>query len=153
MSDLLGIIPAITGKIEVVYEGEQEGAAIVAENLIGEAVRSQFDTIFPKIEKLTKENDENPYSELLEWFSAGNRFELPENINDQEYEDLLDTIPSLRSLVTKYYSNYDTSEVPFIMEFILWSLTEYSKLGKDRYDEGFQFNDLFNSYLSDSLKN
>jgi magnesium chelatase subunit I len=30
----MGIIPSITGKVELVYEGEQEGAAYVAQNLM-----------------------------------------------------------------------------------------------------------------------
>ena len=69
MSDFIGIIPSITGKIELVYEGEQEGAAIVAENLIGDAVRTQFETYFPKLEKLSKEGERNPYSDVLDWFA------------------------------------------------------------------------------------
>lgn len=48
LSDFLGIIPAITGKVELVYEGEQEGAAQVAYNLIGEAVKSLFPEFFLK---------------------------------------------------------------------------------------------------------
>ena len=36
----MGIIPAITGKVELVYEGEQEGAAVVAEYLLGNAVKT-----------------------------------------------------------------------------------------------------------------
>src|SRR5690606_4124012 len=61
LSDFVGIIPAITGKVELVYEGEQEGAAVVAYNLIGEAVKSLFVEMFPKIEKLKKQEDESPY--------------------------------------------------------------------------------------------
>jgi magnesium chelatase subunit I len=54
LSDFMGIIPAITGKVELVYEGEQEGAAIVAQHLINDAIKSYFPAYFPKIEKLEK---------------------------------------------------------------------------------------------------
>ena len=42
LSDFMGVIPAITGKVELVYEGEQEGAAVVAQHLINDAIRTFF---------------------------------------------------------------------------------------------------------------
>ena len=53
--DFMSIIPSITGKVELVYEGEQEGADQVAKLLIDSAVESQFDNLFPRISKLEKE--------------------------------------------------------------------------------------------------
>src|SRR5690606_12605576 len=61
LADFMGIIPAITGKVELVYEGEQEGAAVVAQHLIGDAVKSFFPMFFPKIEKLERQDQESPY--------------------------------------------------------------------------------------------
>jgi magnesium chelatase subunit I len=51
LSDLSMILPAITGKVEMVYEGEQQGAEVVARKLIGEAVGKLFETKFPAIER------------------------------------------------------------------------------------------------------
>ena len=65
MSDLVGIIPSITGKIELVYEGEQEGPYQVAFNLLEKAFRSQFVNYFPNPELFKKRKGtagENPYS-------------------------------------------------------------------------------------------
>src|SRR5690606_17279101 len=42
IADLIGIIPSITGKVELVYEGEQEGPYQVAMNLLEKAIRTQF---------------------------------------------------------------------------------------------------------------
>ena len=42
LSDFTSIIPAITGKVELVYEGEQEGAAFVANHLIDKAIKKPF---------------------------------------------------------------------------------------------------------------
>src|SRR5437868_3240372 len=67
ISDLAGIIPSITGKIELVYEGEQEGPYQVAYNLMEKAIRTRLDVYFPNPEayeeKRTKEmtTHENPY--------------------------------------------------------------------------------------------
>ncbi|MDX1463888.1 MAG: sigma 54-interacting transcriptional regulator, partial [Marinirhabdus sp.] len=68
LSDFMGVIPAITGKVELVYEGEQEGANEVAKQLIADAVKQQFLNYFPKIEKLQKEGDVDPYEEVVGWF-------------------------------------------------------------------------------------
>ena len=58
MSDLVGIIPSITGKIELVYEGEQEGPYQVAFNLLEKAFRSQFINYFPILNYLKREKAE-----------------------------------------------------------------------------------------------
>jgi magnesium chelatase subunit I len=54
IADLIGIIPSITGKIELVYEGEQEGPYQVAMNLLDKAIRSQFVQYFPNPDSLKK---------------------------------------------------------------------------------------------------
>jgi magnesium chelatase subunit I len=152
MSDLTGVVPAITGKVELVYEGEQEGAAIVAENLIGQAVRTLFTTYFPKIEKLKRSDTDNPYSAIIDWFSSGNDFALPEDISDAQYAKELKSIGALEKLVDTYQPELNKADKPFFMEFVLWGLAEYSKLSKDRFKTGFAFKDLFDSYLSNTLR-
>ncbi|HEU5162335.1 MAG TPA: AAA family ATPase, partial [Thermoanaerobaculia bacterium] len=51
LSDLQMILPAITGKVEMVYEGEQQGAEVVARKLIGGAVGKLFARHFPPLER------------------------------------------------------------------------------------------------------
>ena len=152
MSDFMGIVPAITGKVELVYEGEQEGAAIVAENLIGDSVRSLFDQYFPKIEKLKHADDENPYEHLTDWFATGNEFALAEELSDEDYAKQLDSIAALGYVVDKYHPKLKKMERALLMEFVLWGLTEYSKINKDKFEMGYQFKDLFDSYLSNTLR-
>src|SRR5690606_499862 len=84
LSDFMGIIPSITGKLELVYEGEQEGAAFVAEVLIGEAIQTLFSDYFPQIEKLERPNEKSPYDELTGWFFEGEGFELLDDIPEAE---------------------------------------------------------------------
>src|SRR6202171_5240862 len=47
LCDLPACLPAITGKVEMVYEGQQQGAEVVAKRLIGTAVKKLFDSKFP----------------------------------------------------------------------------------------------------------
>src|SRR5882672_1407894 len=51
LSDLAMLLPAITGKVEMVYEGEQQGAEVVARKLIGTAVGKLFESKFPPVER------------------------------------------------------------------------------------------------------
>lgn len=51
LSDLAMLLPAITGKVEMVYEGEQQGAEVVARKLVGMAVAKLFETKFPPVER------------------------------------------------------------------------------------------------------
>ena len=148
LSDFMGIIPAITGKVELVYEGEQEGAAQVAQHLIGDAIHTFFPAYFPKIEKLEKADEKTPYSDLIEWFFAESGFELLDDCSDESYQETLDAILPLDKVIKKYQPQLDKKDIYFMKEFLLWGLVEYDKLSKDRMDDGYQFKDKFGSYLS-----
>jgi magnesium chelatase subunit I len=148
LSDFMGIIPSVTGKVELVYEGEQEGAVVVAEYLIGSAIASLFSEYFPKIEKLERPNDKSPYQEIIDWFFNESAFELLDDATDAEYRKKLDSIIPLKQLILKYQPDMPMEDQYFLKEFILWGLSENKKLSKDRFSEGFQFKDSFGSYIS-----
>ena len=148
LSDFMGIIPSITGKVELVYEGEQEGAAEVAQHLIGDAIHTFFPAYFPKIEKLEKQEERNAYSDIIDWFFNESGFELLDDCSDEEYKKILGAIVPLEILIKKYQPNLDVNEKYFMKEFILWGLVEYDKLSKDRLSDGYQFKDMYGSYIS-----
>ena len=148
LSDFMGIIPAITGKVELVYEGEQEGAAQVAQHLIGDAIHSFFPAYFPKIEKLEKLDEKTPYSDIIDWFFSESGFELLDDCNDDVYRTTLDGMKPLDVLIKKYQPQVEDKEVYFMKEFLLWGLVEYDKLSKDKIESGYQFTDKFGSYLN-----
>lgn len=149
LSDFVGIIPAITGKVELVYEGEQEGAAMVAYNLIGEAVKSLFPEFFPEIEKLKKQQEETPYDDIISWFfNQKEGFELLDDVRDKEYKQLLDAISPLDDLLGKYQPNMSKEDSYFVKEFVLWALVEHKQLSKYRFTEGIQFQDPYGSFIS-----
>ncbi|MGC6431027.1 MAG: magnesium chelatase [Jejuia sp.] len=149
LSDFVGVIPSITGKVELVYEGEQEGAAVVAFNLIGEAVKNLFIEFFPKIEKLKKQDEETPYDNIVSWFFHQKEgFELLDDLRDKEYRSMLDAISPLDDLLGKYHPNLRKEDSYFFKEFVLWALAEYKQLSKNRFSEGIQFKDPYGSFIS-----
>ena len=148
LSDFMGIIPAITGKVELVYEGEQEGAAVVAQHLIGDAIHTFFPAYFPKIEKIEKQEEKTAYSDLIEWFFAESGFELLDDATDEEYKSILDSITPLSVLIKKYQPQIANEDVYFMKEFVLWALVEYDKLSKDRISQGYQFSDIYRNYIN-----
>jgi magnesium chelatase subunit I len=148
LSDFMGIIPAITGKVELVYEGEQEGAATVAQHLLGDAIHTFFPAYFPKIEKLEKPDAKNEYTEIVDWFFAESGFELLDDCSDEEYKSVLDDVQPLEDLIIKYQPDIPKEDRYFMKEFVLWGLVAYNKLSKDRLEKGYQFKDMYGSYIS-----
>ena len=149
LSDFLGIIPAITGKVELVYEGEQEGASQVAQQLIADAISSQFLNYFPRIEKLKKEGDADPYDEVMAWFfEQTGGFELLDSLDDDDYQLQLDRIEPLDELLDKHVPDIAEKDKPFFKEFVLWALVEFKKLSKYNLSDGVRFKDVYGSYIS-----
>jgi magnesium chelatase subunit I len=143
MSDFMGIIPAITGKVELVYEGEQEGAAFVAQQLIGAAIKSYLPGIFPRIEKLSKKTESTPYDELLAELISEGGLVLYDEGSDEEYAEALNEYAALEELLVQYQKDCLPEDRLFLKEFLLWALAEHQKLGKERLEKGFDFGDLF----------
>ncbi|MEO2052378.1 MAG: magnesium chelatase [Allomuricauda sp.] len=147
LSDFMGVIPSITGKIELVYEGEQEGAGFVAETLIEDAVKSLFPKFFPKIEKLQRKEEETDYDELVLWFFEGEGFDLLDDDSDADYKSKLDTVGPLNQLIKTHQPDIAKEDSYFLKELLLWGLVAYKKLSKHRFVQGFQFKDLYGSYI------
>ncbi|OGC07775.1 magnesium chelatase [candidate division KSB1 bacterium RBG_16_48_16] len=148
ISDFDGIIPAITGKVELVYEGEQEGPAKVARYLIGKSIRSVFVEYFPNPEKFKKTPEKSPYYSIAEWFRKGNALDILNDISNDEYEKTLYLVPNLAALVETYVPKLSKEEKLSFMEFALHGLAEYSILSKQVIESGLHFEDLLSSMLS-----
>ncbi|MBT8180877.1 MAG: magnesium chelatase [Eudoraea sp.] len=148
LSDFMGVVPAITGKIELVYEGEQEGGDKVALILFEDAIKTLFPNYFPKIEKLEHKDGESPYDDLINWFFESEGFDLMDNLTDDEYEAMLNSIPELNALIKRYQSDITEEDTFFLKEFLLWGLVANKKLSKRRFQKGYQFKDLYGSFIS-----
>jgi len=137
--DFMSIIPSITGKIELVYEGEQEGADEVAKILIDNAVLKQFENIFPRIPKLEKEGIKTTYTELIDWFD-NNYIELNYTDTDNEFYANLKTVTPLSEIIEEFGAELTNEDKYFCMELILWSLTTSKKLDKSENNSSYKFN-------------
>ena len=159
ISDLIGIIPSITGKIELVYEGEQEGPYQVAVNLLEKSMRSLFVQYFPNPDALKKrrntgkpsqqgKEEENPYKAIVNWFDAGNKIDLLVDASDREKMNQLYQVSGLHALVTKLFSRSNEMETALLMEFVLHGLASYSLISKKTLDGKIEFKDLMGSMLN-----
>ena len=137
--DFMSIIPSITGKIELVYEGEQEGATEVAKHLIDKAVVTEFEKLFPRIPNLEKEGVKTPYTDIIEWFDSSNLVELNYTDTDEEFNANLLSIKPLVALVNEYCGRLTESEQLFAMELVLWTLAVSNKLDRTESDKAFSF--------------
>ena len=148
ISDIVGVIPAITGKVELVFEGEQEGPVKVANILIGKAIKSVFEKNFPSPEILKKKKEQNPYTLITSWFSKNNIVDILSNASNEDYKKILTGIPGLQKIVEQYQPDADENLSLLYMEFILHGLSEYSQLSKLRLETGFQFKDMLSSMFT-----
>ena len=147
LSDFSSIIPAITGKVELVYEGEQEGAEFVANKLIDSAIKTLFEKNFPKIEKLEKQGANTPYDDLVTWFFNESKFEILNGISEKEYQKKLLSIEPLNKLLKEYQPEALKEDIYFLNEFVLWGLVEFKKLSKIEYSEGIEIQDPYGDYI------
>jgi len=157
ISDLIGIIPSITGKIELVYEGEQEGPYQVAMNLLDKAIRSQFVHYFPNPDTLKRraarkgdrpEVVDNPYRSIISWFDKGNHINLMFSTSDREKINQLYKIDGLHSLIKKHFSHANEKEAALLMEFVLHGLAAHSLISKKVLEGKIEFKDLMGSMLN-----
>jgi magnesium chelatase subunit I len=146
ISDLMHVAPAITGKVELVYEGEQEGAEEVALTLIGRAVRELFNEYFP--DPSDKEEGRPEYETVLNWFSQGNTVELDQDMSDKVYADTLGRVDGLQALVEEHLSPDTPGETHSGMEFVVEALHQNSLVGKEVGDGGQTYDDIMGSMLS-----
>jgi len=148
VADFAGVIPSITGKVELVYEGEQEGPGIVAQNLVGKALRTQFVNYFPDPDKFRKQKEKSPYKKITNWFGDGNTIDLLNDLSQAEFEKKLKSIPGLLDLINEFHKNQDQYTKLFLMEFALHGLAEYSQISKHNLSAGLQFKDLLSGMFT-----
>ncbi|MGB5880310.1 MAG: magnesium chelatase [Thermoanaerobaculia bacterium] len=148
LCDLPMLLPALTGKVEMVYEGEQKGVEVVAQQLIGEAIRKDFDGRFPEIDKGVGsggEDDTGPYAEIVRWFAAGNEIVLSDEQPFADYEAQLATIPGLMELAASHGKN--RQERALAAEMILEGLHLNLKIARHDMDSQISYKEMVKFHL------
>jgi len=157
ISDLLRILPAMTGKLELVYEGEQEGTVKVSKLLIGQAVRTIFARYFPdpltknrKPSKQRESTDEaqpgnvRVYADIIAWFEQSNTLVLSDDMPFDEYYRELRKIPGLEAFVKKHLrlDSAAANEIASAMEFVLEGLHQHSRIAKGEANGNVSYSDM-----------
>lgn len=155
--DLPFALPGMTGKIELVFEGEQEGAVKVSKALIGKAVREVFKRYFPdplqrraKRQGETHQQDDSEYGKIIGWFESGNKVEIADDMPLDRYFQELDRVKGLRELTKKQMklSESNKYELGSAMEFVLDALHQSSRIAKDEVDRTTSYKDLVGSIFN-----
>lgn len=165
--DLPYVLPSMTGKIELVYEGEEEGPVNVARNLIGKAVKEVFSKYFPdplpqpvaksprsrgEGERVESESLKSSYfNRVVEWFEKGNKLEISDDLSSEDYYNELNKVKGLKEVVSKHLKIEDEGNKSAIaagMEFALDGLHQYSMLAKKDVDNQTSYRDMLSSMLN-----
>lgn len=147
LTDFWGVIPSITGKIELVYEGEQEGHYNVALKLLGQALKEEFLTIFPHPSKEEKKEKHDYYLAIRHFFSEGNHITLFNDDNEATYRQNLKSISGLKDTLKS--KKIKAEEEWVYMELVLHALAEFNILNKEIVGNGISFNDILANMLGD----
>ncbi len=158
--DLPHVLPGMTGKVELVFEGEQEGPIKVGRALIGKAVREVFKKYFPDpLQRKTVRGagpetrqhvDDTEYGKVTSWFEEGNRIEISDEMTIDEYFKELDKVSGLQEITKKHMKLQHQSryELASAMEFVLDGLHQFSKIAKEEMDHAVEYKDLVGSIFT-----
>ena len=170
LADLAMILPAITGKVEMVYEGEQQGPEVVARTLIGEAVMRAYLQRFPGIERAGQSSrrrggheddsfdglyrgdaiaddpepasvDSSLWEPIVEWFREGNQVTLSDEQPFGEYRDEMARVRGLREFVAANVTAENDYEEAFMMELVLEALHQTLRLSREDLDSTITFSE------------
>lgn len=150
VSDLYATIPSVTGKIELVYEGEQEGSVLVAHGLVGKAINAVFLRHFPTPTKDKQRADRpasNPYEAIIDYFSTGRKLELSDDLPYDEYKKRLEGIAGLRQVVRQFFDVKDEREFVLRMELAIEGLHHNNILAREEIDSIVRYADIFSDML------
>lgn len=157
--DLAHVLPGMTGKLELVFEGEQEGSVKVSRALVGKAVRETFKKYFPDpLKKRVRPSqeqggkpgpDDPEYGKIIQWFESGNVAEISDDMTLEQYTRELDKVKGLREFTRKHMTDVDERyELPSVMEFVLDGLHQNSKIAKDEVDHVTSYKDMVGSIFA-----
>jgi magnesium chelatase subunit I len=148
LTDFWGVVPAITGKVELVYEGEQEGPYLVAVNLMGKAFKKLFLDHFPDPDKLRKGRDRDPYGVIRAWFSGGHAVNLLNDMSNKDFHAALESVAGLRKFVEATLPQLTGDEIYTYMELVLHGLAEFQVVSKDMVESKMTFRDTLADMLN-----
>jgi magnesium chelatase subunit I len=151
--DVYAALPAVTGKIELVYEGEQQGMQAVAKRIIGAAITQVFSRFFPggarrsrgkkKVEGEGQGRDDDAvYRDIVGWFAKGNVADIGDLMPTRDYVRVLEGVEGLKKTALAHLKPGSEEEIPVCMEFLLEGLFQNSIIAKEELDTGVIYKDM-----------
>src|ERR1700758_961687 len=122
ISDIYAALPAITGKLELEYEGEMKGADHVSRELIRAAIAKTFDEYFSGVDM----------RQIVQWFDLGGEIKVTESAGAKE---VLDAVKGIQGLMEKISAldipPKDSMESQVsAAEFVLEGLYAHKRIGR-----------------------
>lgn len=139
INDFWAVVPAITGKVELVYEGEQEGPYQVAVHLMEKALREVFLRYFPNPDKLKRGREKDPFGPLLAWFSGGNALSLRSGDSEKDFQGKLALLPGADALLKSL--GLPEEQKGAFLELLLHGLSEFNQIGREIIGRDLHFRD------------
>ena len=119
-SDLYPALPAITGKLELEYEGELKGAETVARDLVREAIGRAFAARAGVL-------DAEP---VVAWFEEDQALRLPEGARPEAWIEAMSAVPGLLDAADALVPGADAAERAAAGEFVLEGLHARRRVGR-----------------------
>ena len=123
ISDVYAALPAITGKLELEYEGEMKGADFVGRELIRAAIAKTYDEYF------TGAN----LQPVVQWFDLGGEIQLSDSVPAREALENLKEIQGLTDKLSPLGVSQKESPEQQVSaaEFVLEGLHAHKRIGRN----------------------
>ena len=147
LSDFFRSTTAISGKVELVFEGEREGPEKVALHLVGQAAKKVFDRRFPDF--FSEGQDDAPYTDLAEHFKQGGEARCDDQRPAEEVAAELSALPGMADLLERYLADIEPEAKVLGCELILEGLHQHSALARENADRGSRYSDMVSRMWED----
>lgn len=146
ITDFWGIIPSITGKVELVYEGEQSGAYEVAIDIINEAIQELFLIHFDHPDE-GPQGEDSPYVDVKNYFENRGSVDLINDASGKQYQQELQKVNGLTGLAKT--RNFEGEESFTAMELLLHGLSTFNTIEREIIENTFTFTDPLSDMFGD----
>ena len=160
VADLFAAVPALVGKLELVYEGEQQGTEAVARKVLGAAVRRAFESRFPPVhdargagkrrraDPAPPPGEDAHYRAVTRWFAAGNTVEVSDDAPEAAHRAALERVDGLLDLARRHGAPKSPAEETTMMELCLEGLHQCSVIAREDLDGRVAFKDMLKEMLA-----
>ena len=172
LTDLHTALTAMTGKMELVYEGEQEGPVLVARKIIGQAVKRTFRRYLPtpdvrsrdggergggerggqrragrsgqaeRAERPEADETDSVYQPIVSWFAEGQTVDTSDDLATGEYIRRFGRVAGLRDMAAERFRIDEPEELGLGMELVLEGLHQHSMLSKRDLESSTSYRDM-----------